>query len=88
MALPGAVNRHHVIATSLEALHDSAERYSDNVADGVDALLKNAKVTVHPDVYLSVPKPTVGMSTIHTDAVTGVSHFYVCVTRGTWTQVV
>ena len=82
MALPGAVNRNHFIATSLEALHDSAERYIDNVADGVDALLKNAKVTVHPDVYLSTPSPTPGMSTIHD------GHFYVCVTRGTWTQVV
>jgi len=40
MALPGAVNRHHLTARSLESLHDSAERYVDNIADAVDALLK------------------------------------------------
>ena len=82
MGLPGAVNRHHVVATSLEALHDSAERYIDNVADATDQLLKASKVTTHPDIYLSTPKPTVGMSTIHA------GHFYVCLALGVWTQVI
>lgn len=82
MGLPGAVNRHHLVPTSLESLHDSAERYIDNVADATDALLKAAKVTTFPDVYLAIPKPSVGMATVHG------GHFYVCVTLGSWTLVV
>ena len=82
MALPGSVVRNHLVATSLEALHDSAERYVDRIADAVDALLRNTKVTTLPDVYLATPKPTVGMTTIHD------GHLYACLTVGTWTQVV
>ena len=82
MGLPGAVNRHHVVSTSLEALHDSSERYIDNVADATDSLLKNAANPTIPDVYLSVTKPSAGMLTVHG------GHLYVCLAFGTWTQVI
>lgn len=84
MALPGAVSPGRV--TDLP----SAQRAVDAHTDAVNQLLRavgkvtaaNATGLNAPDVFVAVPSPTVGMITVHG------GHLYVCVTAGTWTQVI